>query len=85
MHVCEACRRHIFDVEATCPFCARATPRLLRAGALAAGLTLLAGCPSIGPVYGAPPEPEPELRSDAEAFDAGADAGDSGASGQDPR
>lgn len=70
---CDTCRRHIHQAESACPFCAAAPPRRIRSGLLAAGLTLLSGCPAPVDVYGAPPEPV-DLGVDAAAGDGGADA-----------
>lgn len=65
---CDRCRRHHFETEASCPFCAKGPTRRVRSGLLAAGLTVLAGCP-IAPAYGLPPD-----RDDA-AVDAASDVG----------
>lgn len=65
---CETCRRHHFETEVRCPFCAKAPSTRLRSGLIAAGLTVLAGCP-IAPAYGLPPERD-EVGVDAQSQDA---------------
>jgi hypothetical protein len=62
---CSTCKRHIYETETSCPFCARAaisTPGSLAVALTAAAGLALAGCANDPPKTDQPTEVAPEAR-----------------------